>query len=282
MKSKVTMAAVGLWAVCGMLVVLGSAGCQKKAPAPAPAAKQALMCYVGGTMEPAVKELRDRWLKKTGQMVDLDTADSGQCLVKIRTTGKGDLYIAHAPFPAAARKEGLSAESFVLASLKPVIVVPKGNPKKIAGLKDLAADGLKLGLTDEKYSTLGYLAPRMFDKAGLRQAIEKNVVTRQRSGGGVANEVALGHLDAAIVWDAVAFLRQDKLDAVAIAPEHHAVSGVDTITSATYGPIDLGKVAVEAVTLKSSQQPEAAKQFAEYLASDEGQKVFSSFGFSPK
>jgi len=248
----------------------------------APQTGQPILVYVGGTMEPAVKVLAERWQKKTGQQVQLDAADSGVCLVKIDKAKQGDLYISHAPFPAAARKKSYADQSYVVATLSPVIVVAKGNPKGIKGLKDLAAEGLKVGLTDEKYSTLGYVAPKMFDKAGTRAAIEKNVVVRQRSGGGVANEVVLGHLDAAIVWDAVAFLRKERLDTVPIEADYRLQSGVDTVTSATYGPMDMGKIDVEAQTLKFSQQPAQAKAFAEFLAGDEGAEVFKSFGFSPK
>jgi molybdate transport system substrate-binding protein len=263
------------------VMTLTLASCSKAPTAP-PQAKPPLLVYVGGTMEPAVKVLAERWQKKTGQQVQLDAADSGVCLVKIEKSGQGDLYISHAPFPAAARKKGYADQSYVVATLSPVIVVPKSNPKGIKGLKDLAAPGLRLGLTDAKYSTLGYLAPKMFDKAGVRAAIEKNVVVRQRSGGGVANEVILGHLDAAIVWDAVAFLRKEKIDTIPIEANFRLQPKVDTITSATYDTIDMGKIDVEAQTLKKSANPEQAKAFAEFLASDEAAEVFGAFGFSPK
>jgi molybdate transport system substrate-binding protein len=229
--------------------------------------------------------LKEEWQKRTGQEVLLDVADSGQCLVKIENSGKGDLYVAHAPFPAAARKKGLAEGSYVVATLQPVIVVPRSNPKGIRELKDLARADLKVGLTDEKYSTLGYLAPLMLNKAGVRETVEGNIRergTRQRSGGGVANEVVLGHLDAAIVWNAVAFLRKDKLDSVEIAPGLLPRRGVDTVTSATYGPIDMGKIDVEIQTLRNSRQPQAAREFAEFMASDDAAKVFQSQGFGPK
>ncbi|MFB3891358.1 MAG: extracellular solute-binding protein [Phycisphaerae bacterium] len=270
------------WAVIACAGLVCGASCEKPKP---PAGKPALYCYVGGTMEPAMKELAADWLKQTGQAVDIDKADSGQCLVKIEQTGKGDLYIAHDPFPAAARKKGLVSQSFVVATLTPVIVVAKGNPKGIKGLEDLAKPGVRLGLTDATYSTLGHMAPFMFNKAGLQEAIQKNVTTTMREGGAIANEVMLGHLDAAIVWNAVAFLRRDKLDAVPIAAKYLPAAGVDVVTSATavaaFGPIDIGRIRVELVTLKSSTHPQDAEAFAKFVASPRGAEVFAKYDFSP-
>ncbi len=56
----------------------------------------------------------------------------------------------------------------------------KGNPKGIQGVKDLARDGLKIGLTDQDYSTLGHICPVMFDRTGLRKEIESNIKDLKR------------------------------------------------------------------------------------------------------
>ena len=79
----------------------------------------------------------------------------------------------------------------------------------------------------------------------------------------------------------VAFLRQDKLDMVLIATKDLLTAGVDTVTSATYGPIDMGRIRVELVTLKSSTQAQDAEAFAKFVASPHGAEVFAKFAFSP-
>jgi len=159
--------------------------------------------------------------------------------------------------------------------------VTRGNHKGIKGLRDLAKPGLRLGLTDENYSTLGHIAPHMFDKAGKRKEIEANVVTRTRMGGEVANAVAIGNLDATIVWNAVIHLRRGKLDAVPIEPEFLLQPGVDAVTTATFGVVDMGCIKVTIATLKCSKRLEAARAFAEYVASPQARDVFAAFGFSP-
>ena len=261
-----------------LCLVLASVSCSKNSPQPKPQ----LTCYVGGTMEPAVRELAALYTKQTGQGLNVDYSDSGECLIKVENAKSGDLVVTHDPFPAAFRKKGLAAGSFTVATLTPVIVVEKGNPKGIKSLKDLAQAGLKLGLTDETHSTLGYVAPKMFEKAKMRPDIEKNVIVRKRSGAGIANDVVLKALDAAIVWNAVADLRKDKLDIVPIEKDFLLVAGVDTVTSATYGPMDMGKIHVDAQTLACSKLPAEAKAFAEFLTSDQAAEVWAKYGFSPK
>ena len=260
--------------LCLILFVLG--GCRKKS-----AEEGALLCYVGGTMRPAVEELVRIYEEETGRAIDLDYGDSGSNMIKVETEKRGDLYVGHDPFLGGMMSKGLAEEGWTVATLTPVIVVPKGNPKGIRDLKDLARDGIKIGLTDPNYSTLGHICPVIFDKAGLRKKTESNVATDMRMEGQVANAVGVGTLDAAIVWNAVAFLRSDKLDAVPIAPEYQPDPEIDAVTTATFGEIDMSHIAVFIVTLKCSRQPEAARAFAEFVASKRGRDVFAQFGFSP-
>ena len=263
----------GVWCV-GLVLV---SGCAKTESPPA----GELLCYVGGTMRPVMEELARVYEDETGQKVKIDYSDSGQLLIKIETTGRGDLYVCHDPFLESLMKKGLGREGWTLASLTPMIAVPKGNPKNIRGLKDLARPGIKLGLTHEMYSTVGHINPVMFDKAGLRKQIEGNVTTRTRSGGAVANAVGLGHLDAAIVWNAVIHARRDKLDAVDIAPAHRPDPKVDAVTTATFGRIDMSYIRVTMATLKCSKQPEPAEAFAAFVRSPRNRPVFAKYGFSP-
>jgi len=259
-----------------------AAGCGKGEQGSSSKAEQGpLVCYVGGTMRPAIEEIKKLYEAETGRRVDIEYGDSGQLLIRIDQSQVGDLYVCHDPFGGGAEKKNLARRLWTVASLSPMIAVPKGNPKKLQGLRDLAAKDIRLGLTDEKYSTLGHINPLMFDKAGLRKEIEANAVTRSRMGGEVANAVAIGQLDAAIVWDAVIHARRDKLDGVPIEPAFLLQPGVDAVTTATYGVIDMGRVRVTIATLQCSKQLEAATAFAEFVSSPKGRAVFAAHGFSP-
>lgn len=240
-----------------------------------------LYCYVGGTMRPAMEELVRLYQAETGTRVELDYGDSGSIVIKAETTRKGDLCVVHDPFHGFMTVKGLSVEGWAVATLEPVIAVAKGNPKKIEGIKDLARPGIRLVLTDANYSTMGHVCRVIFQKAGLAEAIEKNTLTRTRAGGEAANAVVLGHADATIVWNAVVFLRREKLDAVPVEPPLRPVPKVDAVTSATYGPVDMSRIQVTMDLLEFSKRPEAARAFAAFAASPRGQEVWKQFGFGP-
>jgi len=210
----------------------------------------------------------------------LDSADSGALMIRIQTQEVGDLYVSHDPFLDMLMAKGLGHQGWTMAVVTPVIVVPKGNPKNIKSVKDLARPGLKLGMSDPEKSTVGRILPVIFGKAGLREQIEANIVKRSRGGGAVANWVSIGDVNAAIIWDAVAFLRKDKLDVVTIDPQYAAIPGVDAVTSATNKSYDIGRIKVTIASLKCSKQPGAAGKFAEFAVAHRSVFV-DDFGFSP-
>jgi len=239
-----------------------------------------LLCYVGGTMRPAMEVLARQYEARTGQKVLIDFAGSGELMLKIEQTRRGDVYVAHDPFLPALMRKGLGERGWALAMVTPVIVVQKGNPKGVRGLSDLARPGIRLVLSHPVYSTAGWIIPVMAERAGVKEALESNIVSCTRGGSGAANAVIIGTADAAICWDAVAHLRSDKLDKVKIEPWFMPVKGVDAITSATFGRTELASIRVTAATLKCSRQPEAAADFAAFIASGEAAGTWTEFGFT--
>ena len=281
----------GVAVLACLSVMIFVLGCKKEEPErqagaqSQPATQQsgeALLCYVGGTIRPALEEIGKLYKAETGQEVIFDTADSGDLIVRIETEKKGDLFVCHDPFLTMLMDHGLGAEGWVIATFHPVIVVPKGNPKGIHGLQDLAKPGMSLIVTNE-YSTLGHLLPIMFKKAGVDfdKLKETNIKKMVRSGSEAANNVVIGNFDAALCWNAVAALRSDKLDAIAISPEHLPVPGVDAVTSATGKVYDVGLIKVTIATLKCSTNLDQATKFSEYVASPKGAAVFAKLGYSP-
>ena len=166
-------------------------------------------------------------------------AGSGELIAQLEQTGKGDIYVCHDPFMEWAVKKGIVAEYFTAARLRPVIAVPKGNPKAIASLHDLARPGLRLGLGDDRYSTSGIIMSETLKRVPYGDSIKANVVMASKNHQERATGVTLGSLDATVVWDAVAAAFADKLQAVDI-PD----TVVDAVTSATYGTSDLRNVRV--------------------------------------
>jgi len=241
-----------------------------------------LVCHVGGTMRPVMEALAKMYSQRTGEAIEINSAGSGELLAHIESHQSGDLYVCHDPFLDILMARGLGRAGWTVAELTPVIVVAKGNPKNIRGLADAVRPGVSLVLTDLKKSTLGWMLPTIFAKAGLdlEAVIKQPNVQTFRKGGQAANLVKTGNADAAIVWNAVAHLRLDGLDVVPITAEQLPAPGVDTVTTPTPKTYYLAPVRVTVATLQCSQRPDAAVKLAEFVASKEASAVFRKFGFT--
>ncbi len=265
----------------GLMGIVMLVGCKKKGP-------DALLCHVGGTMRPVMLELAKMYEEKTGRTVEINAAGSGELLGQIESHGEGDFYVCHDPFLDVLMKRNLGVDGWTVAELTPVIAVRKGNAKNIRSLKDLTRPDsqVELFLTDYKKSSLGRMLPTIFAKAGIDfdQLNKDKKIGTHRKGGQAATIVETGNADATIVWNAVAFLRRDRLDVVTIPPEHLPIPAshpdADTVTSATGKAYTLTPMRVTIATLKCSMQPEVAREFAEFVASAEAGEVFRQFGFT--
>ncbi len=119
-------------------LLAGGVSCSKKS-----SDKPALLCYVGGTMKPVMKELAKRYEEKTGQRIDIDPGGSGVLMIKIQQTQIGDLYVCHDPFVGQLMKEGHGVKAWTVASLTPMIAVRK-DETSIRSFADLTRPGVKV------------------------------------------------------------------------------------------------------------------------------------------
>ncbi len=242
--------------------------------------KETLLCYIGGTMTPVMKDIAMLYENKTGKKVTISTAGSGECLATIQLRKKGDVFICHDPWMDILMKRGLGINAWTIAELVPVIIVQKGNPKKIYGLKDLTKPDIRLMFPSYEHSTLGNILPEIFKNAGIdfkELNIDKKIATH-RSGSHVANIIKMKNADAGIVWQAVAHLRRKSLDAISIK-DYLPKPYVDTITSATGKSYPLMPVKVTACTLSCSDKQEDAVAFCEFIVSSDVRKILNTYGF---
>jgi len=266
------------WLVACCVAMLCMDGCRKQETTEPP-----LVCYVGGTMRPAMEKLAKTYTERTGRRIEIDYAGSGELLVRIQNEKRGDLYVCHDPFLDILMQKKLGRKGWTVAVLTPVIVVQKGNDKNIRHLRDLVRKDVRVILTDYKYSTIGNMLPKIFEKAQVDfEQVKEHVQKTVKSGGQAANDVMIGRFDAAIVWNAVAHLRRDGLDIVPIEQRYLPQPGVeaDAVTSATGKVWDVGRIRVTIATLRCSKMPDEAEAFASFVAGPEGAAVFRSMGFT--
>src|SRR5262249_20681769 len=149
-------------------------------------------------------------------------------------------------YVTAARDRKLIAETVPLAAMRPVVAVPKGNPKQIRGVDDLLRDGVKVSLANPDAAAVGAVARARLKQSGHWERLAKKATVLRTTVSESANDVRIGSADAAVVWD-ITVRQTEGLEAVEL-PELR------------------GEPAnVSAAVLRCSGQPTAALRFARYL-----------------
>jgi molybdate transport system substrate-binding protein len=78
--------------------------------------------------------------------------------------------------------------------------VPKGNPKNVKTLADLAQPGLRVGLCNAEQSTLGFITRAMLRSSGLLESVMANTSSQVPTADFLINQMRVGSLDAAVVY----------------------------------------------------------------------------------
>ncbi len=222
-----------------------------------------LFCAAG--LRVPVEAVAKAYREECGVEVRLEFGGSGTLLSALKTRGEGDLYLAaDVSYIELARKDGLVAESLRVARQRPVIAVPKGNPKGIQGIHDLMEKGIRVSLANPDAASVGRTTQKMLQSTGEWESLAR-VVTEggvfKPTVNDVANDVKIGTVDAGIVWDSTVAL-YPGLDAVSIP------AAKDFVKDVTIG------------VLTGSKHPTEALRFARYLsARDRGALEFTKLGF---
>jgi len=177
------------------------------------------------------------------------------------------------PAKVSANWAKTSTDGIVATSVV-VIVVRKGNPKKITGWNDLTKSGVKIVTPDPassgsaKWNILA--AYQHVIAAGGTEAEAKtyltnffgNVISRAASGADATTQFVSGTGDVLISYED---------EAIAARQAGHDVDYV----------VPAQTVLIENPATVTKTAPRAAKDFLTYVRSEAGQKIFASKGFRP-
>jgi molybdate transport system substrate-binding protein len=137
-----------------------------------------------------------------------------------------------------------------------VIAVPKGNPKGIAGLADLARPGMKVALCAEQVPC-GAAAKTALDATGVKLT----PVTLEQDVKAALTKVKLGEVDAALVY---------RTDAKSASADVAGVEFPESAKAVNDYPI---------VALSKGPNPAGAKAFVAYVLSGKARTVLTGVGF---
>ena len=228
-----------------------------------PISKLVIFAAAGG--KPAIDEICHKFTQQYQIKIETNYGGGGEILSKMILAKRGDLYVAPEQrfMEAAQKKKAVDPATIqTIAYLVPVIAVKKANPKEIRSLHDLANEGIRLAITRPETTLLGKYAPEIFRKAGLEEAIMKNVVTYASDPSSLLTILIMGQVDAGIIWHFYGTVASDQIEIISIVPRQ--LTGIGEM-----------QIAVSAYSKKS----ELARQFVAFVTSAEGKTVFKKYGY---
>ncbi len=245
-----------------------------EARAPAPAATTTLNVFAAASLSDAFKELAKLLERqRPGLVVRLNLAGSQQLATQIEQGAPADVFAsADERWMAYVRERGLvSGEPVLFARNRLVVIIPRTNPARIRGLRDLARGGVKLVLGAAavpvgRYSrtALRNLARDPAFAADFATLVLRNVVSEEENVRSVVGKVQLGEADAGMVY------RSDVSPAVAkFVRVFEIPESANVIAS-----YPIARVQTETAV-------EAAQALIALVLSREGQAVLQRHGLMP-
>ncbi|MEO8270731.1 MAG: molybdate ABC transporter substrate-binding protein [Aureliella sp.] len=221
-----------------------------------------LLIYCAASNRAVVDDIRNAYEAETGREVQVQYGPSQTLLSSLEVSHSGDLFLpADDSFLKIASDKQLVTEVLPIATMHAVVVVPKGNPKKIARFEDLLRDDVRLVQASPDGAAIGKLTREVLSRNNLWSQLDAATDGYRTTVTDVANDLIVGAADAGIVYDAV----------LATYPDLRPIE-LPELASAT-SQVSVG-------VLNSSAQPTAALRFARYLtAEDRGLGRYQQFGF---
>jgi molybdate transport system substrate-binding protein len=243
------------------------AGYSKPRPEPKPEARGALPSedarielYAGSMLKPAIEETIKEFEQRENVKVTRVYFGCGILVTQMRGGRVPDLYISCDP-----RFMGEVADLFMkpeaVSNNQLVIAVAKGNPHGLKELRDLAKEGLRIGVGHEQQCALGAITKETFIKTGTYAAVRNNVKVESPTGDLLVNQLLTGALDAVVCYVSNVTPNAAKLDAIPL-------TGIPC--AAPEQPVAIAK---------GSAKQELAAKLIEYIRSAESRERFEKAGF---
>lgn len=234
-----------------------------KAMAPKP--EQTLTVFAGAAPKPGLDPLAKLYEERTGVKVEITYGGSGAVLNQFAQEQFGDVYVPGSDdfMDKAEKKDAVLKETrTVLVYLVPVINVPKGNPKGIKSVKDLTREDLRVVIGKPVTVCLGDIAQAVLEEEGIWQQLQPRLADYGTSCEAVLQSLLMGEADAVIGWDVFGRQHPDKIESIPLSAKSARTRNIP------------------GAVIKWSKQPDAAKEFISFLASDEAKSIWQEHGYT--
>jgi len=228
-------------------------------------AQSKLGVFAAAGAKPSLDEICREFGEQCDTIIKVSYGGGGEVLSQMILSRSGDVYVAPEQrfMEIAAEKQAIDPETVKsVAYMIPVITVQKGNPKNIHTLADLANPGIKVAVTRQETTLLGKYAPEIFEKAGLAEEIEKNIVTEAVRPDSLLTMLVMGQVDAGIIWHFYQTQAPDHIENIYLLPEQ--LTGIGEM---------------QAAVSVYSQDTKAAQKLIDFMTSANGKYVFKKLGY---
>ena len=261
-----------------MLVVLAATlfgGCRKEPAIAANPPRAMLNVFAAASLTESFTEIGKRFEAANPEAgVEFNFAGSQQLRAQIESGAAADVFAsANEKEMDAAQSESLVKAETIhdFARNRLIVIYPKSNPAKIAGLGDLAKAGIKIDVADASVP-VGKYTLQMLDQlandpafgADFKKRFLANVVSREENVKSVLTKVRLGEADAGVVY-----VTDVTADA---AKDVSSLNVPDRFNQIARYPI--------AVVARTSR-PDLAEKFEDFVLSKDGRDILAGYNFLP-
>jgi molybdate transport system substrate-binding protein len=216
----------------------------------------------------AFKELVTEYEKTTSNHVKLSLGSSGNFYAQIQNGAPFDLYFsADIGYPRKLEEAGLTVPGSIYPYAVGQIVLWAGKDSHLdlsKGLESLREPTVKkIAIANPKHAPYGRAAVAAMEYFKVYDQVKDKLILGENISQ-AAQFIESGACDAGII-----------ALSLALAPAMKAAGQYWEIPAVAHPPLEQG-----AVILKESKNPEAARQFLEFIKSHHGQEIMKRYGFT--
>ena len=227
-----------------------------------------MLFHAGVGQRSSLNEIKQIWEKRyPDQQVNFSYKGSGYFIADITRSRQGDLFMPGEEFYMLQAQERGFVDTYnpktdIPAYFVTVIITPKGNPKNITKIEDFAKPGIRIGMGNPKSCAIGIWHKKTFEKAGIWEAVQKNIVLSAKCIPELGNAAQHKAIDATIVWSTTAVL---YLRDVEIVPIEHKYRGI---------------IRLPVATLNFSRYKKEAENLKAFILTEEGRQIFHKHAYT--
>jgi accessory colonization factor AcfC len=224
--------------------------------------KPRLKVYSAGAVSPPLRDAIVLFEKQFDVKCDLKVSKPSDLFAEISESKQGDVISCGAEYMLDdSEDQGLTLKGTrkSLGFRRSVIIVPVGNPAKIASLKDLCRERVRIGIAVE--GCLKGVWDDISSNAGLTDQIRRNITHHADACGSLMSLIHSDKVDAIFGWNAFQGVWPDTCEVIEL-PKNFQVFR-----------------STVAAVVTCSKDKRLSKKFIEFLVSKNGKEIYASYGW---